>query len=289
MQIFQATVFLQSQNELGEGPLWVRTTGKLYWLDIFKSSVYACQLASGELESIAVTPAITALGWRASGGFVAATRTGFAFWDERSPTMQMVSNPEASRSRLSFNDGAVDPHGRFWAGTMSNQPDASLYRFDPDHSVHLMETDIILSNGMGWSPDQSTMYFTCSRRKTIYAYDYQPENGSITNRRSLIHTPDEPGVPDGLAVDREGFIWSARCGGWKVTRYDPFGAAEREIHLPVQFPTSCAFGGENLEILFMTSSWSLTPEAERPNQPLAGSLFSVETGVQGMPEPAFMG
>lgn len=289
MHSIEASDFLAVQNELGEGPLWVPDSGLLYWLDIFKSEVWNYQPASRKLETLTVNPAITALGRRATGGFVTATLKGFAFWDGRSEDLQMTANPEETKAGLSFNDGAVDPGGRFWAGTISREPNASLYRFDPDGSVHLMETGMIVSNGIGWSPDQRTMYFTFTRRKTIYAYDYDPRSGAIENRRAFIHSSSEPGVPDGLAVDQEGFIWSSRCGGWKVIRYDPKGVPEREIRLPTQCPTSCAFGGEGFDVLFITTSLSLVPENERPNQPLAGNLFYMESQIPGLPEPEFLG
>jgi sugar lactone lactonase YvrE len=152
-----------------------------------------------------------------------------------------------------------------------------------------METGVHISNGIGWSPDGETMYYTDSPRQVIYAYDFEPGSGAISNRRVFVRTPESEGVPDGLAVDSEGCVWSARWDGWRVTRYDPEGQVEREIRLPVARPTSCAFGGENLDELFVTSAWIDVDEQARREQPHAGDLFRIRTGVRGQAEPLFLG
>jgi sugar lactone lactonase YvrE len=152
-----------------------------------------------------------------------------------------------------------------------------------------METDIGISNGMGWSPDQSTMYFTDSTRKIIYAYDYVVETGEIENRRVWVDSQAESGEPDGLCVDSEGCVWSARWDGWRISRYDPQGKLMFELRTPVQRPTSCTFGGSDLQTLFITSAWSGLTKSERRTQPLAGDLFIVETDVLGQTPNLFMG
>ncbi|HEV2579310.1 MAG TPA: SMP-30/gluconolactonase/LRE family protein, partial [Ktedonobacteraceae bacterium] len=171
----------------------------------------------------------------------------------------------------------------------SRQPEGSLYRLDPDHSLHVMETNIRISNGIGWSPDRRLMYFTDSPLRMIYVYDFDAASGALENRRPFVHTPTEKGVPDGLTVDSEGFIWSACWGGWKITRYDPAGKVERVLQLPVQYPTSCAFGGASLDELFITSAWTALSEEKRRQQPLAGDLFRADVGVKGLEEPKFAG
>jgi sugar lactone lactonase YvrE len=133
------------------------------------------------------------------------------------------------------------------------------------------------------------MYYTDTPKKVIYAYDFDPASGAIENRRNFVYTPDEPGAPDGLAVDSEGFVWSARWDGWKITRYDPAGRVEREIRLPVQRPTSCAFGGAGLDELYITSASTGLSEQEKAAQPLAGDIFRLRTEVKGLPEPKFLG
>jgi sugar lactone lactonase YvrE len=280
---------LRIGNRLGEGPLWSVDEGALYWVDIEGNRLYRFRPADGTLESFDTGLPVGGLGLRASGGLVVATKNGFAFWDPHTLSLTFIADPEADKPAARFDDGAVDRRGRFWAGTLAPGATSSLYRLDPDLTVHTMETGITASNGIGWSPDNRTMYFTDTRRKTIYAYDFDVATGHISNRRSFVFTPDEEGVPDGLAVDSEGFIWSARWGGWKVSCYDPSGKLEREVRLPVQYPTSCAFGGDRLDELYVTSARTRVSEEQIREQPFAGDLFRLGMGIRGLPEPKFAG
>jgi sugar lactone lactonase YvrE len=284
---------LAVSNELGEGPLWVAQESALYWLDINKQRVYRFFPSTGNYETFEASSAITSLGARASGGFVVATANGFAFWHPPSQELDFIAKPEAGRPSIRFNDGAVDHHGRFWAGTVNvanpRAPDGSLYRLDPDKSIHKMGTGFTCSNGIGWSPDDRIMYFTDTYRRVIWAYDYDPVTGSISHQRPFVEVPEGEGVPDGLAIDSEGCIWSAHWDGWKITRYDPAGRVEREVRLPVQRVTSCAFGGDNLDELYITTAWEHLGKDERKRQPLAGDLFRMKLEVQGIAEARFTG
>lgn len=280
---------LAVQNRLGEGPRWNGEEQALYWVDIENDAFHRFDPATGEHERCVVGLPVGALGFRAAGGLVLATRDGFAVWEPQTQALRFLADPEAGRPESRFNDGAVDCRGRFWAGTMSAGPTSSLYRLDPDGRVHQMEKGLTISNGIGWSPDNRTMYLTDTPRNVIYAYDFDPATGAIANRRPFVSSPDEPGGPDGLAVDGEGGVWSARWGGWKVTRYDPAGVVEREIRLPVECPTSCAFGGAGLDELYITSAWTGVDPAYRPAQPWAGDLFRVRVGIQGLPEHQYAG
>jgi sugar lactone lactonase YvrE len=280
-------------NRLGEGPVWSPGEGKLYWIDIEDKQVWSFQPSTGKGEAFDVEVPITALSLRAQGGFVVATVKGLAFWDTQPPGFEFVGDPESDRPSNRFNDGAVDRQGRFWAGTLNqvqfDAPDGSLYRLDPDRSIHRMEMGIAESNGIGWSPDNKTMYLTETMRHTIWAYDFDPTSGTIGNRRPFAQVSEQNIYPDGLTVDSEGFVWSARWGGWNVTRYDPAGKVERVIRLPAQQVTSCAFGGENLDELYITTAWSGLSEEDRRKQPAAGGLFRVHVGVKGLREPKFGG
>jgi sugar lactone lactonase YvrE len=285
---------LSVQNELGEGPLWHPEEQALYWVDICRNCFYRYQPTTRKLEAFDVGVAVSALAMREAGGLVMATKRGFAFWNEREG-LRFIADPEAHKPQTRFNDGAVDCRGRFWAGTMCDpedacpEPEGSLYRLDADLSLHVMEHGVSISNGIGWSPDQRYMYFTDSPLHVIYVYDFDVAGGAMENRRPFVHTPQEKGVPDGLTVDSEGFIWSACWGGWKITRYDPSGKVERVIQLPVQYPTSCAFGGASLDELFITSAWRALSEEKRQRQPLAGDLFRLRVGIMGLEEPKFAG
>ena len=286
---------LAVKNKLGEGPVWSPDEQALYWVDIENNHFYRFYPATGKYERFDVGIPVGVLALRASGGLVMATKNGFAFWDPQTQVLHFIADPEVDKPYNRFNDGAVDPQGRFWAGTMCEVPqmrkggDGNLYRLDPDGSIHLMETGLTISNGIGWSPDNKTMYLTDSPQHVIYAYDFDPPTGIITNRRPFIHTPHEEGVPDGLTVDSEGYIWSARWGGWKITRYDPTGKVERVISLPVLHPTSCTFGGPDLNELYITSAWTELGEEQRNNHPLAGDLFRLKTDVKGQVQRKFAG
>jgi sugar lactone lactonase YvrE len=279
---------LAIRNKLGEGPLWHAEEGLLYWVDIDGHCFYRMDPASSDPpQRFNVGLPLGALAFRASGGLVLATKDGFAFWDEVGLELDFIVDPEADKPSSRFNDGAVDRHGRFWAGTLGDGTNNALYRLDPDGSLQTMETNIGVSNGIGWSPDNQTMYYADSPRQTIYAYDYDAATGAISRRRDFIHDPDEPGFPDGLTVDSNGFIWSARWGGWSLLRYDPQGRLERKIPMPVEYPTSCIFGGADLDELYITSAWTALGETRKDEQPLAGDLFRLKTTVSGLPEPKF--
>ncbi len=286
---------IPSQNQLGEGPLWHPEEQALYWVDIHQSRVERFDPLSGSRQTFHIPQTITALGIRRAGGFVVSARHGFGDWDGVSEEVKIFARPEAHLLTNRFNDGAVGPSGHFWAGTMDESPQTeppnpgSLYRLGADRQVECMQTGLTISNGLGWSPDGTRMYFTDTLRHTIYVYEHDSASGEIANRRDFVHDPDEPGVPDGLAVDREGFVWSARWGGWKLTRYDPDGRAAGEIILPVECPTSCTFGGETLNDLYITSAWTALSPAQRKAQPLAGDVFRVTLETGGLPETRFTG
>ena len=286
---------LAVQNELGEGPVWDAESQTLYWVDIYGKTYYRFAPATGELWKITVGVQVGVLAPRVSGGLVMATDYVFALWDEQHETLTFLTDPEADHPETRFNDGAVDPAGRFWAGTTLEGSEewslapGNLYRLDPNHALTRMDTGFAVSNGIGWSLDWKTMYFTDSPRQVIYAYDYDLLTGAIENRRPFIQTPGEASVPDGLTVDSEGCIWSARWGGWRIIRYDPQGKKERELDLPVQYPTSCTFGGAALDELYITSAATRLKAHQRVAQPWAGDLFRLKLGIKGLESPRFLG
>jgi len=290
-----ATSLIPAQSRLGEGPLWQPDEQALYWVDIHQARIERYHPTSGARRTFQFTEAVTALGIRADGGFITAGAGGFRLWDGQSDNTESILDPEADLPKNRFNDGAVGPDGRFWAGSMCEQvdlqaaPPGSLYRMDNNLNAEKLVSGLHISNGLGWSPDLAHFYLTDSPRKIIYRYEYDPASSQIANPLVWVHSPDEPGVPDGLAVDAEGCIWSAQWGGWKVIRYDPDGRLMLEIQMPVEHPTSCAFGGPNLEDLFITSAWTPLTAAERAQQPLAGDVFCVSPGIRGLPLNRFSG
>lgn len=280
---------LSLQNELGEGPLWNVAEQRLYWVDILGRRVHRLHPASQVHEVFDLGAQVCALAFRQGGGRVVATQHGFAFWDEGATSLRYIADPEAHKPTTRFNDGAVDRLGRFWAGTMGDPFNNALYRLDADLSLRRMETGIDISNGIGWSPDNRTMYYTDSTPARIYAYDFDLASGEIANRRVFVDSSAESGVPDGLTVDSQGCIWSARWGGWRLDRYDPDGRLMRSVAMPVEFPTSVMFGGADLDVLYVTSARVDVPADWRPQRPLDGDLFCLKPGVGGLPEPLFAG
>jgi sugar lactone lactonase YvrE len=290
VKVEKAEHFLPAQNRLGEGPRWNAEEGRLYWVNIEEDLFYRLDLASGKLESFDAGQPVTVLAFREKGGLILGTRDGFATWDFAAESLNIIASPEAGKEGARFNDGAVDSAGRFWAGTMTHTgATSSLYRLDPDGSVHTMEIGLGISNGIGWSLDGRTMYLTDSPCYMIYAYDFDPVSGSISNRRVFVQNLETEGQPDGLTVDSEGYIWSAHWGGYSVLRYDPSGRLERKIELPVSQVTACVFGGPNLTDLYITSAWSDLTSEQRAAEPLAGDLFLLRTDIKGREEPKFRG
>jgi len=284
---------LPVQDEVGETPLWVPGEQALYWIDVEGRRVHRLAPARGERQTFAVDFPITALARRASGGWVAASKAGVYFWDHRTNESSFVVDPEAGNPDVRFNDGVIDRQGRFLLGTLNQKdldaPDGSLYRLDADGSIHKLDSGFAVANGIGLSPDGRTIYLTDMFHHCILAYDYDTAAGTVGHRRTFAVVPAEAGLPDGLIVDGEGFVWSAHWAGWRITRYDPDGTVEREVRMPVANPTCLAFGGPGLTDLYVTSAWFLLGAEDRKAQPTAGDLFRIRTDVTGLVEPEFAG
>jgi sugar lactone lactonase YvrE len=287
----KAHLAYQSNDILGEGPVWVPEEQALYWVDIQRPTLQCWHPGSGTYQYWKMPTDIGCFALREQGGAVLGLRTGFAFLDFTSGVVSPLSDPEADRPYTRFNDGKCDRLGRFWAGTMDEEGGntrGALYRLDPDGEYCQIKPGIGISNGLGWSPDNRVMYYTDSVKRTIWAYDFDLERGEIRNQRVFAQTPDAY-VPDGLTVDADGFVWSAKWDGWKVVRYAPNGSKDLEIQLPVQRPTSCIFGGPELKHLYITSASTGLSESELAEQPQAGCIFVLDAPDRGLPEPRFAG
>lgn len=285
---------LPVQLELGESPRWDADEQALYWLEIWNPpAIFRLDPATDAATRWSLGVHVTGMARRAGGGFILASRTGFYFYDERADKLEFISDPEANNRPVRFNDGSADRQGRFWAGSTyaddQFRQEGSLYRLTPDRRVQRMAGGLACSNGLGWSPDNQTMYVTAQFSYELLAFDFDPATGEIANQRSFARVPESDGLPDGLTVDSEGCVWSAQWGGWRLTRYDPDGKIERVVKLPVPNPTSCVFGGPDLKDLYVTSAWLLLNEAERQAAPGSGNLFVIHTDIQGLPEPKFIG
>lgn len=272
---------LPMQNALGEGPLWHVETQTLYWIDHLKSQFFTYTLLSGQLTPYDLPYKPGCLAFLEGGGLLVAATNGLNVW--RDNTLTPITGNIAHQPPNRFNDGAADRAGRFWVGTASDEPVNHLYCVDTDGTVQIVEHNIGISNGIAWSPDNKTLYYSDSGGAGIvWAYDFDLERGTITHRRTFLPPTGSGAVADGLTVDSEGCLWIAYWDGWKVCRYDPDAKLMAEIPVPVQRPTSCTFGGEALTTLYITSAGA---DLDRAQQPQTGDLFSIETGVKGMPEP----
>lgn len=286
----EAVQTVHCQNILGEGPIWHAEQQALYWVDIDGMKIQRFFPKNQAYQVYEMPKKVSAIAFRKKGGMVVAAADGFYFWDLERQEMALIADPEAGKTEGRFNDGKVDRKGRFWAGTMTcHGATSSLYRLSANLQVDRMIENVTISNGIGWSPDNRTMYYVDSKRFTVYAYRFNLASGKIWERRIFAQINVKVGTPDGLTVDREGFIWLAIYDGWKILRYHPSGKVDAEIHLPVSRPSSCAFGGEELDQLFITSASEGFSEEQRAQEPMAGDLFVVQTNTCGLPEPRFAG
>jgi sugar lactone lactonase YvrE len=278
------------QNIIGEGPLWNVADQAIYWVDIKGKKIQRYYPDTKQFESFDMPLQVGLMAFRAQGGLICGTEDGYYFWDTDSRQMEFIANPEKGKADARFNDGKVDRKGRLWAGTMTPEGATSaLYRMDPDLKIKKMVDQVTISNGIGWSPDNTVMYFVDSIRYVINAFDYDLESGTISNRRPFVQMSADFGTPDGLTVDSEGHVWCAIYGAWKVMRYAPSGEVSAEIKMPVSKPSSCMFGGKDLDELYITTITDGLTEAEKKHEPLAGDLFMIKTDVKGLPEPDFAG
>ena len=285
---------MKAEAIVGESPLWSPRERVLYWVDITGQKIHRFNPRTAVNDTFHLPQPVTAVGLRKKGGLIITLRKDFAFFDPETGALQLLSDPEEDKPYDRFNDAKCDRQGRFWAGTMDdvkwNAPHGSLYRLDPDTRITCMKTSVICANGLGWSPDNRVFYFTESFRYGIYAYDFDSATGNISKRRlfaSIGRNLD--GFPDGLTVDEEGYVWSVHNAVGRVVRYSPSGAIDRVIEIPVPRPTSCIFGGDHLDVLYITSARETMTAEEIAQAPLSGSLFAMKPGVKGLPEPYFAG
>jgi len=287
--MYEVEHFLKVTNYTGESPQWNVEEQALYWVDLHRGNIYRYWPSKGTYEVFVLGVEVGAMCSRDSGGLILATSNGIAFWDSKTTQLDYVAKTDLQGGKTRFNDGKVDPQGRFWAGTQiqgGTEPVNALYRFDPDGTLHTMETEVILSNGLGWSPDSKTMYYNDSGRNVMYAYDFDPASGNISNRRVFHQFPSGEIIPDGLTVDSEGYIWCVMFRGYKIIRFSPSGAIDCEIRMPTRYTTSCIFGGENMDELYITTGWREDCETRAA---FDGDLFRIKTNVKARPEPKFAG
>ncbi|MCM4153674.1 SMP-30/gluconolactonase/LRE family protein [Arenibacter sp. N53] len=274
-------------SQLGEGPLWNPSRKLICWVDILNGHIHEWSPVSESLNTLQVGQMIGAMAVCQDGNYIAAMKDGFGFVNHKTGKVDMIANPEVHLPKNRFNDGKCDPAGRFWAGTMpisEDEDSGSLYLLGTDNKVEKKESKISISNGLAWSLDHKVLYYIDTPTLKVVGYDFDIKNGNISNKRTIINVPKEEGFPDGMTIDREGMLWIAHWGGWQVTHWNPMtGKKLSAIKLPVSNVTSCAFGGESMEDLYITSARKGLSKEELEKQPLAGSLFVIrQSGYTGI-------
>jgi sugar lactone lactonase YvrE len=277
---------LAARARLGECPVWDPDRRLLVWVDIYNHRVHRFDPATGEDRFVETEDVVSAIALTKDGRWLVALRDRLALLLDDGETRTLCEVPlQHPDTRL--NDGKCDTRGRFWVGSISQTPGAAaLYRYDPDGSLHVMERGLTISNGLGWSPDDTAFYLTDSPTRNIYVYRFDAETGEIQHRRGFCRL--EAGVePDGVAIDRAGNLWTALWDGWSVACFDPAGREIARTALPVQRPTSLAFGGPRWADLYVTTASVGLSQKEMERGFYAGDLYRIAATVPGMPTPRF--
>src|SRR5215218_2328828 len=275
---------------LGEGPVWVARETALYWLDIKGLKIFRLD-DSGHVDEWTTPLRVGSLAPRKSGGFIGGTEDGIAIIDPAANRFELVAKPEEHLPDNRFNDGKVDRRGRFWAGSMDDtekQSTGTLYCVDQDLGVVAVDQEYKVTNGPAFSPSGDIMYHNDSARQVTYAFDMD-SSGKAVQRRVFMQFGPGDGYPDGMTVDAEGSLWIAFWDGWAVRRYSPKGEWLQTVRIPVSRPTSCAFGGRDLDRLYVTSASIGLDEDALKMQPNAGGLFMMTPGVRGLADAPFAG
>lgn len=269
---------------LGEGPVWDPGTQRLLWTDIKDRRLLIHDSLQGTSTTVPLEQSLCCFAARERGGFIAAYAKTLAMMDDAGKITQVLENPEKDCPDNRFNDGKAGPDGAFWFGSMDNgetAPTGSLYRLAPNLTLTRIATSVVITNGPAFSPDGQILYFTHTKDRKIYAYRLSADGEASDPDLFLTFTADE-GHPDGMTVDSEGCLWITLFGGSSVRRYSADGRWIDELRLPVSNITSCAFGGDDLGTLFITTArWLLSPD-QLKEQPLAGGLFQCRPGVHGI-------
>lgn len=279
---------------VGEGPVWDPENNTLIWTDIQTGRLFHYDPLTNQNRQVHDGFNIGGFAINKYGGLVACIWDGIVLWNSDDDWVR-IFDEKFEGELLRFNDVISDPVGRMFAGSVIEGGLGRLYRFDPNGRAEIVEEGIGCSNGMGYSPDESTMYYTDSAVRTIYAYDYDKETGTLSNRRDFVKLPSTAGVPDGMTVDMEGYVWSAVWFDGCIIRFDPDGVEERRISLPAIQTSSVMFGGAELTDIYVTTA-GISVEPGSPLDPEnynwqvykqgyhGGGLFRVRQDIQGKPE-----
>jgi len=292
----QAELIVDARNAVGECPVWVPEENALYWVDIPAGGLQRWSAETGHVHAWRAPQMLACIARHRDGGWVAGMESGFFHLhphNDGSLDSNLLAPVEHARTDMRLNDGRCDRQGRFWAGSMvlnmgANAADGTLYRYSAGQRgpLEAQLSGFIVPNGLGFSPDGRTMYLSDSHPlvQQIWAFDYDTDSGTPSNRRLFVDMNQFAGRPDGAAVDAEGCYWICANDAGLIHRFTPDGRLDRSLAVPVKKPSMCAFGGSRLDTLFVTS---IRPGDDHDEQSLAGGVFALDPGVKGLPEPLF--
>ena len=283
---------LDAKAQIAEGPFWDQKEQLLYWVDILEKKINIYDPALGKNKHIQLDKMIGALiPTNEQGKLLAALTDGLYIIDAETVEQEFLVNPETNTDQTRFNDGKCDRSGRFWVGTMDleeDRPLGNLYCLDKELNLEEKVKDVKISNGLAWSLDNKKMYYIDSPTKKVFAFDYDLETAEISKRRVIIKFAEGEGVPDGMTIDNQGKLWIAHFGGAQVSRWDPeTGKKIDKVELPVSNVTSCAFGGKNMDELYITTASVGLSEKEKQAQPYAGGIFRYQAELKGLESVKF--
>lgn len=291
-----AELIVDARNAVGECPVWVGEENALYWVDIPAGGLQRWSADTGQVSAWKTPEMLACIARHADGSWVAGMESGFFQLrphNDGSLDSEPLAGIDHSRPDMRLNDGRCDRQGRFWAGSMvldmgANAAEGRLYRYSAGQRgpVDAQLNGFIVPNGLGFSPDGRTMYLSDSHPavQQIWAFDYDIDSGTPSNRRLFVDMNHYAGRPDGAAVDAEGGYWICANDAGLIHRFTPDGRLDRSLAVPVKKPSMCAFGGSRLDTLFVTS---IRPADDHDDQSLAGGVFALNPGVKGLPEPLF--
>ncbi len=290
--LMSAELIVDARNAVGECPVWVPGENALYWVDIPNGGLQRWSASNGHVATWKTPQMLACIARTTAGNWVAGMETGFfqlTPYNDGSLDITPQAPVEHPRADMRLNDGRCDRQGRFWAGSMvldmrANAAEGTLYRYVSGAAPHAQLGGFITPNGLAFSPDGRTMYVSDSHPQVqrIWAFDYDTETGTPSNRRVFVDMRPYPGRPDGAAVDADGGYWICANDAGLIHRFSPDGRLDRSLSVPVKKPTMCAFGGSRLDTLFVTSI-----RDDPSEQSLSGGVFALNPGVAGLPEPLF--
>ena len=287
-----AELVVDCKNQHGEGIFWNPADGLVWWTDIEGCALWSFDPATSQTASHKMPERVCCFAPRASGGLIVAFADRVVLFESTTSKETLVAKFEPQNPETRLNDGRTDRQGRLIVGGMnevSGTADSSVICVDTDLSVRTIIEGVSCANSTCFTVDGATMFFADTPDQEIVAFDYDITSGSVSNRRSHVSFKNEPGLPDGSCVDAEGGVWNAEWEGHRVIRVAPDGVIDRVIDVPVWKPTCCAFGGPDLDTLFITTSRLMSTEADLEKEPESGGLFAVKPGVQGVIDTPFNG